>query len=302
MSAPSDDSQACLRSFRKTKAFFIGIDSDGCAFDTMEVKHKECFIPNIIKFFDLAAISKYAREVAEFINLYSFWRGVNRFPGLVLTFDLLAQRPEVARRGFRLPPVPGLRAWIASESTLANSSLQAAIDATDDPDLVATLQWSEAVNQSIAEIARNVPPFPLVRESLIAMDDRADVMVCSATPVAAVCREWKEHGISQHVALIAGQEMGSKADQIALSAAHQYDAYKMLMVGDALGDLRAAEANGALFYPIDPGHEDESWARFHDEALPRFFDGTYAGSFMDAQIKRFRALLPDAPPWERAGS
>jgi len=29
--------------------FFVGIDSDGCAFDTMEIKHKECFCPNIIK-------------------------------------------------------------------------------------------------------------------------------------------------------------------------------------------------------------------------------------------------------------
>ena len=26
--------------------FFVGIDSDGCAFDTMEIKHKECFCPN----------------------------------------------------------------------------------------------------------------------------------------------------------------------------------------------------------------------------------------------------------------
>ena len=25
--------------------FFVGIDSDGCAFDTMEIKHKECFAP-----------------------------------------------------------------------------------------------------------------------------------------------------------------------------------------------------------------------------------------------------------------
>ena len=38
-----------LRNFQKRNEFFIGIDSDGCAFDTMEVKHKECFIPNIIK-------------------------------------------------------------------------------------------------------------------------------------------------------------------------------------------------------------------------------------------------------------
>ena len=25
--------------------FFVGIDSDGCAFDSMEIKHKECFCP-----------------------------------------------------------------------------------------------------------------------------------------------------------------------------------------------------------------------------------------------------------------
>ena len=58
MTAPIDP-QLPLRQFVKSHDFFIGIDSDGCAFDTMEVKHKECFIPNIIKFYRLAAISKY---------------------------------------------------------------------------------------------------------------------------------------------------------------------------------------------------------------------------------------------------
>ena len=53
-----------------TKEFLVGIDSDGCAFDTMELKHKECFIPNTIKYYNLQAISKYAREAAEFVNLY----------------------------------------------------------------------------------------------------------------------------------------------------------------------------------------------------------------------------------------
>ena len=96
----------------KSHDFFIGIDSDGCAFDTMEVKHKECFIPNIIKFYRLAAISKYAREVAEFLNLYSRWRGINRFPGLVLLMDMLADRLEVLRRRPRLPALLGTAAWI----------------------------------------------------------------------------------------------------------------------------------------------------------------------------------------------
>ncbi len=79
--------------------FLIGIDSDGCVFDTMELKHKECFIPNTIKYYDLQAISKYAREAAEFVNLYSKSRGINRFPALVETLEWLQKRPEVAARG-----------------------------------------------------------------------------------------------------------------------------------------------------------------------------------------------------------
>jgi hypothetical protein len=49
--------------------FFVGIDSDSCAFDTIEIKHKECFIPAIIKHWGLQPVSKYAREAAEFDRL-----------------------------------------------------------------------------------------------------------------------------------------------------------------------------------------------------------------------------------------
>src|SRR5271155_3660930 len=129
MTAPIDP-QLPLREFVKSHEFFIGIDSDGCAFDTMEVKHKECFIPNIIKCYRLAAISKYVRETAEFLNLYSKWRGINRFPGLVMTFDLVAGRPEVIERRHRLPPFEGLRAWVNRESTFSNPALQTAVAAS----------------------------------------------------------------------------------------------------------------------------------------------------------------------------
>ena len=72
------------------------------------------------------------------------------------------------------------------------------------------------------------------------------------------------------------------------------------MVGDAPGDYKAAKANGALFFPINPGAEEESWRLFHDEALPRFFEGTYAGPFMDELVRRFHELLPETPPWKTA--
>src|SRR5262245_36123878 len=124
------DPQAPLREFKKTREFFVGIDSDGCAFDTMEVKHKECFIPNIVKFYGLAAVSKYAREAAEFVNLYSHWRGINRFPALTMALDLLADRPEVRRRKFQLRELKGVRAWIDRETKMAHFRLKAEGGAT----------------------------------------------------------------------------------------------------------------------------------------------------------------------------
>jgi hypothetical protein len=93
------DPQAALKEFTPKHEFFVGIDSDGCAFDTMEIKHKECFAPNIIKYWDLQAVSKYARAAAEFVNLYSKYRGINRFPALMKVFELLRDWDEVQRRG-----------------------------------------------------------------------------------------------------------------------------------------------------------------------------------------------------------
>jgi phosphoglycolate phosphatase-like HAD superfamily hydrolase len=297
MTAPID-SQAPLRAFVRSNDFFIGIDSDGCAFDTMEVKHKECFIPNIIKHYRLAAISKYAREAAEFVNLYSRWRGINRFPGLILTIDLLAGRPEVLARRAHLPTLSGLRKWIDGGASLSNPALRESLASTGDIDLAEALEWSIAVNRAVSETVKDVPPFPFVRESLQSMQGRADVMVVSGTPIEALEREWEEHNLRPYVALIGGQEFGSKSEQVGLAASGRYDADKILMIGDALGDYEAAAANGALFYPIDPGFEDESWQRFFEEALPRFFNGIYAGDYMATQIARFERLLPEQPPWK----
>ena len=92
-----------LEDFKPEKDFFIGIDSDGCVFDTTEVKHKEFFCPATVKCFGLFAIAKYVRESWDFVNLYSVTRGINRFPALIRVIDLLTDRPEVAERGVTLP-------------------------------------------------------------------------------------------------------------------------------------------------------------------------------------------------------
>jgi len=291
-----------LREFPSRHDFLIAIDSDGCAFDTMEIKHKECFIPNIIKHFGLQAVSRYARQAAEFVNLYSKWRGINRFPALIRTLDLLRERREVAQRGVSIVELPATRAWLAGESKPGNPALRAAVEAADAAardELQRVLSWSEAVNATIAEIVAGVPPYPFVRESIQRASAQADIIVVSATPGEALLREWAEHDLARYTAVIAGQEMGTKAEHLRLANSRGYQPERVLMIGDAPGDLEAARANGARFYPIRPGDEARSWQQLFDGGLDRFLTGQYDGQYEAGQIAGFQALLPDTPPWQR---
>jgi phosphoglycolate phosphatase-like HAD superfamily hydrolase len=153
----------------------------------------------------------------------------------------------------------------------------------------------------VEDIVHGVPPFPLFRESLELINQKADPMVISQTPAEALAREWAEHGIEKGVRLIAGQEMGTKSEHIKFAAAGKYAPDKILMIGDAPGDFKAAKSNGALFYPIVPGNEEESWARFHGEALERFFSRRYAGAYEAELVKEFEAVLPEHPNWNTVG-
>ena len=295
----TSDPHAELKSLHPRHKYLIAIDSDGCAFDTMEIKHKECFIPNIIKYWKLQPVSKYARAAAEFVNLYSKWRGINRFPALVMVFDLLKDWPEATRRGVKIPEALALLNWIEEETKLGNPALQAKVDATQNGVLKNALDWSLAVNNSVADIVHDVPPFPFVRESLEMITEWADVIVCSATPIEALRREWEEHGIDKYVRVIAGQENGSKAEHIKLASEGRYDPDRILMIGDAPGDRRAAQANNARFFPVNPGDEEKSWELFLNEAAERFRNGEYTDEYAGALNEEFEKHLPDTPPWKK---
>jgi phosphoglycolate phosphatase-like HAD superfamily hydrolase len=290
-----------LDRFGKKHDFLIAIDSAGCAFDTMEIKHKECFIPNLIHHMSLQPVSKYAREACEFVNLYSKWRGANRFPAYLKALDLLRERPEVQARGAKVPALAGLREWVKRETRLGNPTLKAEVEKTRDPDLELTLRWSVAVNEAIDRMVHSIPPFPNVRQSLERLTALADMIVCSATPQQALEKEWAEHHLHGHVAVICGQEVGSKQEILQRAMTHGYGPNKVLMIGDAPGDLKAARGAGALFYPVNPGHEEASWQRFCQEACDRFLNGTYAGAYEEALIAEFDRYLPEQPPWKRTG-
>lgn len=287
-----------LVDFQPTKDFFVGIDSDGCAMDAMDIKHQECFTPAYIKVWDLQPVSTLARQTALFVNLGSITRGLNRWLALRQLLDLLRDRVEVAERGVTIPEYPELTAFIESDYPLSDKGVAAFAAANPSPTADRMIAWGNEVNARIADMVHGCGPFPGVREAMAAMYDEVDEMTVSATPLEALKREWTEHGIAQYMHVIAGQEMGSKAEHVQYAAKGKYADDHIMLIGDAPGDRDAAAKVGVQYYPILPGKEKESWLRFKDEALPRFLAGTFAGEYQHQLIDEFNAMLPAEVPWE----
>lgn len=288
-----------LVDFKPIQSFFVGIDSDGCAFDAMELKHKECFTPTIIRVWGLQPVAKYARETCEFVNLYSKTCGLNRWIALTRVFDLLRERPEVIARNAKIPKGDKIKEFIASGYPLSHAGLVKYAALHPDPELDQSIKWSKAVDDAIAEMVHGAPPFPYVRESLQKMQGKVDLLVVSATPVEALKREWQEHDIARYMNVIAGQESGTKKQHLEYAAKDKYPDDHILLIGDAPGDRDSAKAVNVLYYPINPGYEEASWKRFHNEALDKFLNGTYAGAYEASLITEFEKLLPETPPWKK---
>lgn len=295
-----------LKNFPRAKKFLIAIDSDGCVFDSMNPKQIVVFHPKTMEFYGLWGIESYLREVAEFVNLFSKTRGCNRFVALQHIYRFLKERPDVKKvlseGGISLADTASLDDYIRTykDISLGNPTLEEYTKKISEPSLSKLLEWSKSVNLTIAKKIKNIPPFAEVRESLELASKKANLVVVSQTPYEALDREWKEHDLDGYVDAIAGQEMGKKEDHIRIAAQKKYTHDKILMIGDAPGDKKAADGNGALFYPIIPGRETQSWEKLLEEALPKFFEGTFAGAYQENLLAEFDRALPSEPPWREA--
>ena len=289
-----------LLSMKPTKDYLVCVDSDGCVFDNMELKHKECFCPATVNVWGLQSVSRYARESAEFVNLYSKTRGANRFPALIRTLELLGQRKEAMERGYTCPDLTALKKWVEETDSLSAKGIREYAEAHGgdmDPILATAARWSAEVDENIERIVHGVAPLPGVKEAFAEISEFADIVIVSATPHEALIREWGSQGMLEHITVVAGQELGTKKECIRKAMLDKYAPDHVLMVGDAPGDHAAAAGNGVLFYPIIPGQEVESWSRLRNEAAGKFHGGEYEGEYMNDMLTRFDAVLQENPNW-----
>ena len=279
---PEETRVSALDVFQRRHVFAVCVDSDGCAMDTMNLKHIRCFGPCMV---DEWALEEHREEILERwneINLYSGTRGINRFKGLAMA---------LADIHIRYKPVDGIEqlcAWVKDAPELSNDAVARQIP--EHPIFEKALRWSQAVNRAIEALPpEDVKPFDHVREALAAAHRQADVIVVSSANPEAVREEWKRFRLLEHVDLLCTQEIGSKAYCIRRLTEKGYKA--ILMCGDAPGDEAAARENHVYYYPILVNRECESWQRFLDEALGRFLKNEYAGAYQQALIQEFNDNL-----------
>jgi phosphoglycolate phosphatase-like HAD superfamily hydrolase len=281
--------------FHSRRDFLVGVDSDGCVFDTMVVKQHQHFHPLILSHWGLEPLRKEVCTMADYINLRSPLRGSNRFVALYKTFELVMQTRAFNASGIELPWVEPLGRWIALEPKLTHDQLEKAIES--EPELRSVLEWSIAVNRDISENMQPIPSFDGVGEALAVLRERADLVVVSLSPHHALQQEWGGAGFDRLVDRIAGLDLGSKPHQLELAIEQGgYELDRVLLMGDSPGDLKAARECGVCFFPTLPGKESESWRQFVEEEFERFLQGVYRGEVEQAHIADFENLLQDSPP------
>ncbi|MEW4412319.1 HAD hydrolase-like protein [Clostridium sp. AN503] len=273
-------------SFKKKKEYLVCIDSDGCAMDTMDIKHFRCFGPCMIQEWGLGPWRDAIQNRWNAINLYTMTRGINRFKGLEIALC------EVDSNYRKIEGLDELVKWVESAKELSNDSLVKHMKEHEAPILLKALAWSEEVNRQVEQLPETEKvPFGGVRLAIEALHRTADVAVVSSANQQAIMEEWETQGLLRHTDVVLSQNAGSKAYCIKRLLDQGYEKNHAMMIGDAPGDRDAAAANGILFYPILVKREHESWKRILDEALDRFVSCSYEGEYQERLNREFEENL-----------
>lgn len=265
--------------FKRTKKFFVGIDSDGTVFDSMTVKHCEAFVPQMIEVWKLDNIANEVREVAVNINLYSEDRGIDRFKGLVKTFDVLKEK---LGESFFIEDYSALREFTLSDFPMSNAGLTEYMKNDNSEILSKALHWSRMSDKIFGERMKNMPLFDNCKETIKKMSEMADIAVVSSASYESLEADWSRTGLMEYVTAVGGQEVGSKAVQLQGALKAGFLPQECLVIGDAPGDKRAAEKCGMSFYLIEPGRESESWKILGDYAFEQFIEHSRIGEEKNA--------------------
>ncbi len=269
--------------FVKHSDCMICVDSGGCALDTMEIKHKECFGPQWIYTYHLEERFDECMSLWLDINLYSITRGINRFKALAIA--LL----EMEKRGCKFEGLDEFVTWTEEASELSNPALFSYAQKSMSECVENALLWSIRSNRAIYHLETEGKPFANVKEAMDEMSKYADLVAVSSSNVESVEAEWTKYELIDNCRMMFCQENGPKEYCISEMVKKGYE--KILVVGDAPGDRDAAVENEVWYYPILVGKESYSWERLLKEAFPRLLEGSFDEAYQEQLIKEFEMNL-----------
>lgn len=277
-------------SFERKHDFLICVDSDGCAMDTMDIKHFRCFGPCMIEVWGLHAHEQELLARWNEINLYTMTRGINRFKGLAIAL----KEAEETYDDVQIDDLETFLRWTETTKELSNRAIEEVLAQKESKSLRMALEWSERVNVAIKNLPKEENlPFEGAKAGLAAAHAAADVAIVSSANAGAVREEWTRHNLIEHTDIMLAQDAGTKAYCIGQLLQKGYEKAHVLMIGDAPGDQKAAEDNGVLYYPILVKKEKSSWERFLSEGLEKFLSGTYSGKYQEERINEFQKNLSE---------
>ena len=263
-----------FENFQRKKEYLICIDSDGCAMDTMDIKHFQCFGPCMVREWGLEQWEEALLERWNEVNLYSMTRGINRFKALAIVLH------EASGKYRSIDGIDAFVRWCETAPELSGEALSKMKTVEANVCFQKALSWSKAVNAAIERLPEEAKkPYDGVAEGIRAAHEKADIAIVSSANKQAVVEEWERCGLLPFTDIVLTQTEGSKAYCISRLLEAGYERDHVLMIGDAPGDHQAAGQNGVCYYPILVKREAQSWRQFREEALERFLNGSYRGGY-----------------------
>lgn len=263
-----------LENFKPKHKYLICVDSDGCAVDSMTVKHTKCFGPAFIETFDLAQYEAPCMTYWLNINLYSKTRGINRFLGLNKALHYVNDNFK------KIDELEIFDKFINESHTYSNQALINYLETHNYNILKKCLEWSNLTNKLISSLKEeDVQLFKNVKEVLSECTTKADICVVSSANKEALEAEWTRLGLKSLISVLCSQTDGTKEKCIKELSKH-YMIDNVLMIGDAMLDLQAASNNHVYFYPILVRYEELSWKN-----LKPYLDLFYVNEYRYCQNK-----------------
>lgn len=249
-----------LQDFKKKKEYLVAIDSDGCVFDTMTLKHQQFFYPLLEQELHLEQWHDELSKQWDTINLYGATRGINRFLGVYHLFK--------DKKVKDLPFVKSMdlyNNYIQKNKEITLEALIVLFEETKDTFVHHIIEWSKAVNKAIDQTMPTMEPFEESVETIKELSEIADIAIVSSANEKALKKEWGESGLHNFVSVLTSQNDGSKKEILTTLVNKGYSKNNVLMIGDAEGDRQAAFLNQVDFRLVKACKENQSWIDIRED-------------------------------------